>query len=479
MKNETNFVGRQREMHLLQEQNWRKQAQLVVIYGRRRVGKTALVRHAFKDQTIWEFDGLEGMNTQGQLKHFSQQLASFSKERASRKKAPKSWEGAFEDLQVAIQGKSVVIFFDEFQWMASTRSHLVSLFKSYWDRKFSTQPSCSFILCGSVSSFMVKKVLKSKALYGRIDKELHLDPLTLRDAHEFFKGKRSNKEILQITMVLGCIPQYLLELNPKYSFIQCLNEYAFSKNGYFVNEFQRLFVSHFGKNPLYSKVLRLLAEKTCRPQDLAKKLGVPTGGTFTSLLDELEWAGFIERFSSLNRTKEKTKFPRYRISDEYLHFYFKFIEPNLEAIQTGGFNFSQITGGLTYDQWQGFAFERLCRKNAKDVADFLRFSGIRYKSGSWFSTGRSSFDSPKKIGAQIDLLFERGDEVLTVCECKWVDRLNGQSVIRNFEQKLAGLQTEYPTFGIQKILILGKKIQVAESLTRYFDHILFAEEVFF
>ena len=162
----------------------------------------------------------------------------------------------------------------------------------------------------------------------------------------------------------------------------------------------------------------------------------------------------------------------------YLHFYFQFIEPNLESIQSGDFNYSQVTGSRPYEQWQGFAFERLCRRNAKQIADVLRFSGIRYKSGSWFSPGRSAIGETKK-GFQIDLIFERGDGVLTVCECKWADQLSGQAIITNFEQKLLGVKTDYPRYGIQKVLILGKEITVPQSLSKYFDHILFAEKLFF
>jgi len=473
------FVGRNREIQELQTKNWRKKSQLVVVYGRRRVGKTALIQEAYKDELIWYFDGIEGVSQREQLSHFVTQLSVNSGD-LELKSTIHSWEDAFAELHKKLQLKrrAIVLFFDEFQWMASMRSQLVSYFKSAWDIHLSKLPSCRFVLCGSVSSFMVKKVLKSKALYGRVDLEINLAPLPLQNINEFFHGERSRQEVLEIAMTLGGIPQYLLELNPKYSLIQNLNEYALTKNGYFVNEYQRLFISHFGKNQGFKRILELLGNKSLTVAEISKKLGLTTGGTLTSHLNDLEWAGFIERYSSLNKSSIG-RYPKYRILDEYLHFYFKFISPNLSEIESGGkVNYAQISGSASYEQWQGYAFERICRRNAAKIADHLHFSGIKYKSGSWYTTGRSGLDTHSK-GAQIDLVFERGDQVLTVCECKWINRLTGSSIVNDFRNKIERIQLDYPRFGIEKVLILGKKIPIPDAIQAYFNHILFAEEVFF
>lgn len=474
---QNHFVGRKTEISQLRISNWRSKSQLVVIYGRRRVGKTALVKEAFKDCEVWNFDGLEGMPSSAQLKHFRNQLALYSGP-LKKVKQKISWEDALKDLHDALKGKQVIVFLDEFQWLAGMRSQLVSLFKSAWDLHLSELISCRFVLCGSVSSFMVKKVLKSKALYGRIDTEIALGPLSLREVFQFFGGKRKAQEVIEIAMTFGCIPQYLIELNPKYSLIQNINEYALTKNGYFVNEYQRLFISHFGKNPVYRRVLQLLSSQSMSALELASLLKVKTGGTLSLLLEELEWAGFITKYSSLNKGNKgrQARYPRYRIQDEYLHFYFKFIEPNLKEIESNSMTFAAISAGRDFDQWKGYAFERLCRNQSNAIADYLKFSGIKYKSGSWFSIDKQGPD--RKYGAQIDLLFERGDRVLTICECKWTGKFTASKIIEDFEKKIERLKDDYPNFGIEKVLILGVRSDVSDSVGAYFDHVLFAEEIF-
>ncbi len=475
------LYGRKEEIRRLKEKYRKNQATLIVLYGRRRVGKTALVEFSFQNEVLWKFEGLEGASSQSQLKNFHHQLCSYTQTKANQKKLPsedwtKNWNDAFKALAEALKKqkrKPVIVFFDEFQWLASMRSPFVSLFKSYWDNSFSKLTHCRFVLCGSISSFMVKKVIRSKALYGRIDTEINLKPLLLFETQLFFGGKRTNQEIIEIAMALGCIPQYLKELNPSLSLRQNLNENAFSQSGFFFQEFSRLFISHFGKHPIYQNMIEKLSQKPLNAEELAKKCSLKTGGRFSDLLFDLELAGFIEKVTPVHKSLYSKQIC-YRIYDEYLHFYFRFIKPNQAQIIQGHLDSSSLTGQPSYQQWQGLAFERLCRKNARLIAEYLRFSGIQYKGGSWFT--RQKKNTP---GAQIDLLFERADRVLTVCEMKYVDSLSGEKITQEFDHKIKILQNDYPKFGIQKVLILGKKIAPPEKIKKYFDCILFAEDIFF
>ncbi|MBI4586856.1 MAG: hypothetical protein HY717_22815 [Planctomycetes bacterium] len=208
-------------------------------------------------------------------------------------------------------------------------------------------------------------------------------------------------------------------------------------------------------------------------EELARSCQTRTGGRFTGILMDLELEGFIERYVPLSKGL-KSRLVRYRIDDEYLHFYFRFIQKHQQEIITGRFSSIPIFQGRDYLQWQGYAFERLCRKHSWQIADHLRFSGIQYKAGSWFDPKSKTPGS-----VQIDLLFERADRVLTICEAKYADRLSAEKTIQDFERRCRALLQRYPRFGLQKVLLLGKEIKVPAPLRRNFDEILYAGEVFF
>lgn len=472
LQTSADFLGRQEELQLLKTPNWRGHAELIVIYGRRRVGKTALVEHAFQDQPLWKFEGLEGDPAKDQIRCFLTDLVRYTGN-FNIKNETNTWKEALGIFAKEISKKKITVFLDEFQWLASMKKSFVSLFKYYWDNYFRKNKNLRMILCGSISSFMVKKVLRSKALYGRVDTEIHLKPFSLPDIHRFFQGKRPPQEILQIAMILGGIPKYLEEIQPKWSFFQNLNELAFRQHGYLFQEYRRLFISHFSHGPLYEKILKALAQKPLTTEALAKLCQTKTGGSLTEKLYDLELAEFIDRYVPLNKG-QNSKFIRYRLLDEYLHFYFRFILPYTQEIISGQFKLQSLFSTRNYQQWLGYAFERLCRKNAMKIADRLQFSGIRFKAGSWFQTKKKT--AP---GTQIDLLFERADKTLTVCEMKFTKTLQGQKIIRDFEKKIEALQGDYPAFAKQKVLILPEKKAVPENIRNYFDEILFASEIFF
>lgn len=464
------FIGRKNEIALLQQENWRDRAQLIVIYGRRRVGKTALVEKAYENELLWKFEGLEDLSPRKQIRHFLFSLGKLTGDDAIIKNKIDTWEEALLALDNKIGKKKVIIFFDEFQWLASMRKQLVSIFKWAWDNYLKKHKQSKFILCGSVSSFIIKKVLGSSALYGRIDTEIHLKPFSLPECNLFFQKKRLPGEVMEIFMTMGGIPQYLLEVSPGKSLIQNLNDLAFVPHGYFYKEYQRLFISHFSKNLVYEKILRSLARKNVQKnRELANSVKLKSGGTFTTLIDDLEMAGFIERFTPLDKPSH-SRLIKIRIVDEFLHFYFTFIESNKKSIEMKTIKGYELLTGPVFSQWQGYAFEQLCIKHAKKIAAALGFSGIRYEYGSWFHS------SPEKK-AQIDLMFKRGDKVLTICELKYVNQISS-GMISMFEKKIAILD-QYFAMPIQKVLISGKKIPIPDKITGYFDRVLFAEDIFF
>ncbi|EKD52138.1 MAG: hypothetical protein ACD_62C00095G0002 [uncultured bacterium] len=463
------FLGRKEEIGVLRESNWRDRAKLIAIHGRRRVGKTALVNEAYMNEILWKFEGIEQADESMQIQVFFQRLQEYTGQDLA---VVKDWNGAFLALDKALAGKSVVVFFDEFQWLVCMNSKQVSLFKYYWDNYFQKHKKCTFVICGSVSSFMVRKVVRSKALYGRVDAEIALKPLNLKDIKGLLPWA-APQDILEYAMTFGGVPEYLLALNPSSSYIQNIDTRAFSSSGYFLGEFNRLFISHFSSNPQYQNVILSLGDGSKNAEGLAKHCHVSTGGAFTQVLDDLSLAGFIEKYQPIDKPINSKQI-KYRLIDEYLNFYFDFIHANVPAILKGEFKFNHIVS-QKLSQWQGYAFERLCRKQAAIIADILRFSAVSYVSGSWFRS-RTIHDKSFTAGAQIDLMFLRKDRVITVCEAKYTSRLQAQSLIKDMQQKTEVLRAYFPQYAVQRILILGKKMEPPNSVTQAFDRILFAED---
>lgn len=465
------FIGRISELEALREKDRHGRARLIAVYGRRRIGKTALIEKAFENEILWKFEGLEGASSKKQLHHFLFLLSKYSDDPSVTSiRAGMGWEEALLLLAQKLKGKKCNIFFDEFQWMASMRSGLVSVFKWAWDNHFSHLENCRFVLCGSISSFIVKRVIRSKALYGRINLEINLKPFSLAETHAFFGGKRTNEEIMELYMAFGGVPRYLQEIDPDKSVVQNLERSAFSPHGFFFNEYQRLFVSHFSKNHTYEKILKVLAaNRIMSVPELAESLKLKTGGTLTELVSDLALAGFVEKFNPIDK-KIGGRLSHLRIHDEFLHFYYCFVEPRLNAIEQGTVKAFEILTGPLYDQWKGYALERICRKHSERIAKALGFQGIRYEAGAWYKSTGSA-------GTQIDLLFKRADRILTVCEIKNRRRILPE-IIPQFEKKTDFL-SKYYSFPIQKVLITGTAVQMPEKINEYFDVVLFAPEVLF
>lgn len=351
------------------------------------------------------------------------------------------------------------------------RRRLVSAFKWAWDNHLSKHKTCRFVLCGSVSSFMVRNVLKSSALYGRVDLEINVQPLLPVQAMAMLGEGRSMEEIIDIYMVLGGIPQYLLELSPQLSLVQNLAQMAFRPNGYFTTEYQRLFSSHFGSDHRYERLIAALADKPVQTlESLTAGTGLEKGGTFSHLVEDLVIAGFVQRSRPLGQGPA-TRQSIIRLNDEFLHFYFSFVKGIGDPSSGHAVDATALLTGPRFAQWQGYAFERLCIKHAAAIARALGFAGISYRCGPWQATYEN-----RRVA--IDLVFERADKVVTACEIKYVNSLDGRTLVDGFARQIEILRILRPRAGIQKVLILGKKIPLPEAAKKYFDTVLYAADVF-
>lgn len=474
------FYGREKEIELLNRwTNRLPKGHLTAIYGRRRVGKTRLVREAFRASPCCQFltfEGLEDEPKSRQIYHFLSQLADYTNRKEYRSIVTNDWTEALGYLADYVENhasreKPIILFFDEFQWLAGERSELVSRFKFIWDNRLADLP-VHVILCGSVSSFIVKKVIQSKALYGRIHLEIHLKPLSVPEIRPFL-AKRSLHEVIDLYLSIGGIPQYLEMIDPRKSTQLNLQELCFSPHGYLVNEFDRIFVSHFGRNTHFNKILATLAKTpNISRETIAKRCKIETGGSLSRYLQELELAGFIERYVPVGKSLQ-SRSNRYRLADPYLLFYFRFIFPAKKEIQSGNnLSFARLMPEKVLAPWRGLAFERLCITHQHLIAKKLGFSAVAYDAGAWF---KRADDDP---GAQIDLLFDRADRVVSVCELKYSKDKIGKSVIAEVQQKVDIYPNPGNKLTIEPILISASEVTKDVESEGYFTRILYLDDIF-
>lgn len=469
------FIGRLAELESLRAwRNSRGQSQLAAVYGRRRIGKTRLVEESAKGIRFLKFEGLEGQDEAAQREHFVHTLYVHSGKREHQLFRSDNWIDLFILLSDFLSNTLTIVLFDELQWMAAGKTDLVSRLKYVWDNYFAKNNHVQLILCGSVSSFLVKKVINSKALYGRIDTVLHLREMKLSELGPAFMGKRSLQEQLEFYMAVGGVPKYFELLDPTRSAFLNLQHLCFSRDAFFFNELERLFVSHFGKTTHYRRVVNSLATKGFLDRaSLIRLVGLPHGGSATRVLDELELADFIEAYGPIGNPDARM-LKRYRLADCFLRFYYTFIFPARKQVGEELLPLHQALPDTKYAVWRGLAFEHFCRRNAKALATVLGFSAVRYDVGPWF--GRKDMGS----GAQIDLLFRRADNVLTLCEVKH-SRALGTEILSQVEDKVDVLLNSPLNHGkgftIEKVLITVHPPPPGIVEAGYFSRILTLEQL--
>ena len=344
-----------------------------------------------------------------------------------------------------------------------------------WDQYISQIEGTTLLLCGSIASFMVKKVIKSKALYGRTSLTIHLKGFLLNEVAEFMPNK-GTEELFKAYMYVGGIPKYLEILSSAPSIELAIKENAYTPNGYFVEEFERIFISHFGDNTEYQKILKVLAANPygLYRQEIAKLNKIEAGGYLSDMLFNLQSAGFISKTSPFDATRNSNKM-KFFLTDPYLRFYFHLISPYIEELNENMdldiYNSLQQTGA--YYSWQGRSFEYLCMDHAHRIVDILGFSGVHFNYGPYFQPAKG-----KTKGIQIDLLFSRADNVISLCEMKYSQSTIGKDIIPEIERKVMVLREKYPKKTIQKVLIIKEDASKELLATGYFYKIIKAEDLF-
>ena len=449
------MIGREYEIERLTESLKSNSSELIAVYGRRRVGKTYLIRNVFKKRISFEVTGLYGGKKENQLDIFFEELKKVSKKLKEQDK-PSDWKEAFELLKKHITGlKNVekkVIFIDEMPWLDTPKSDFRMYFGHFWNTFCEKRDDIIVIICGSAASYMVQNVISNKgSLHARLTYKLQIKPFTLYETKAYLESKNikwGHYHILHLYIAIGGVPQYLSKVRKGESVVQAIQRMCFDENGDLVNEFEEIFESLFNHSSSHIAIVKALGQlsKGIERDELIKKSKQYGGGAFTRALDELIASGFISKYLPFDK---KSKNTLYRLSDEYSKFYLKYIE----SYKNQGENFwKTMFQKQSYISWAGFNFETICLKHVPQIKKALKIEGIHSISSSW-----SGED------AQVDLVIKRNDHWINLCEMKFYNSEYkiGKNEFENLKNKVEKFKNEtgtkdavvitmMTTYGVQK-----------------------------
>jgi len=411
-----NLVGRDIEKTLLGKILRSKEAELVAVYGRRRVGKTYLIRNVYQKQMAFELSGIHNATLEQQLENFSTAL---SKRTGGLPLAiPANWTNAFSILTTyltpLIKKQRKVVFIDEFPWLSTPRSGFMQAFEHFWNTWASQQPNLIVVICGSSAAWMIQKVINNRGgLHNRVTRRIRLLPFTLCETEAFLRSRRihlDRYQLLQLYMVMGGIPQYLKEVEVGESATQAIDRTCFTKDGLLHDEFNNLFLSLFDDAATHMSIIKALAKKGTglTRTEIMETCRISSGGGATQILDELTESGFITPYIPFDRTSKDRLF---KLTDEYSRFYLKFIDGKRVA---GHGTWMSLSTGATWKSWSGFAFESICMKHTAQLKKALGIEGVQTETSVWRYRAQ-----PGEEGSQIDLLIDRKDNCINICEMKF------------------------------------------------------------
>ncbi len=411
------MIGRREEQKELRELLERDQADLVAIYGRRRVGKTFLVDSVFGDHYLFRHAGRswedkENRKTKAQLTHFRKSLLLYGAEDMGELK---TWSDAFFYLEKLIlakdSGKKQVIFIDELPWLDTNGSHFISEFEGFWNSFACGRKNLTVVVCGSATSWMQNNLINSRGgLYGRPTREIRLIPFTLRECRDFFQAKNANfsdYDIMQAYMTVGGIPYYLDYFRPEKSISQNINDLFFKPGSPLNTEYDRLFNSMFDYAETTKRIVELLSAKKLgyTREEIIVKLKLKNNGDTSRLIKSLVAANFVMEYTPF-APKKKIKY--YKLIDPYCLFFINFVQRKNAGQDFWMNNYL----GQTASSWRGIAFENACFNHISQIKDALGIRAVGTEASTWYCEE----DGEK---SRIDLLIKRNDNIINVCELKF------------------------------------------------------------
>lgn len=409
----TEIIGRVKEIKLLEELYNSDNPSFVVVFGRRRVGKTFLVRETFKNNFTFYSTGINDKDKNKQLAAFFMSLTKYSKEDSMP--MPKDWLEAFGFLIKILEkskDKKKLVFLDELSWMDTQKSDFVTGLEWFWNSWASARKDVMLVGCSSATSWIVKKIFRNHGgLYGRVTNRIHLNPFTLAECEQYFLAnniKMSRSEQLQCYMVMGGIPYYISLLDKKKSVAQNIDNLFFNNNGQLRYEYKNLYEALFTNAEKYMLIVEALGKKShgLSRNEIIEATKLPNSGATTTMLEDLENCDIIRKYSSFGKMKRDEI---YQLVDFYTLFYFNFIKNNTNNDQEF---WTHHTNTPKINNWEGYAFEQVCLSHSEQIKKSLGISGIATSIYSWQS-------KKQETAAQIDMIIDRADNVVNVCEMKF------------------------------------------------------------
>jgi uncharacterized protein len=424
------IVGRQKEINLLQSLLEQDEASFVAVYGRRRVGKTYLVRQVYKKQIVFDCSGVLRGDMAQQLENFWRTLSDKYPKKAPNT-LPKTWIEAFFQLRAVLNtlksDAPKVIFLDEIAWFETPTSGFLSALDSFWNQYCTKRPDIILVICGSAASWIIEKVINDRGgLHNRLTHRILLKPFTLGETKTFLESKKVRltlKEIAQIYMSVGGIPFYLKDIKAGFSVPQILDHLFFEEQALLKDEFQNLYAALFKNNTFHETIVAALSGKNkgLTRNEIIQASGVKSGGGLSIVLEELVQCGFIKQIFPITKSKDDSL---YRLIDEFSLFYYKFLAQGQEHN-----SWSLITQKQSFKIWSGYAFENLCFKHIAQIKQALSIGGVITNEYSYTFKGDADTQ-----GVQIDLMIERADNCMNLLEVKFHDK--EFVVSKDYEQEL-------------------------------------------
>lgn len=431
-----NIIGRGREKDIIYKCLESKRPEFLVVYGRRRVGKTYLIREFFNEKFSFYTTGIPDAKTRNQLKAFNESLNYYGDD---IKTIPKDWFEAFRRLRKILESKDVycdvssgkkVVFIDEVPWMDTARSDFKSAFDFFWNSWGSTQENLLLIVCGSATSWIINNILNDKGgFHNRITRQIHINPFSLGECKLFYNDNGiilNRDQMIESYMIFGGIPYYLNLIDSRLSLTQNVDNLIFDERGDLHYEYDQLFKSLFKKPDNHIKIIETIAgnKRGLQRIDLVEKSGVSDGEGLTKALRELEQCGFIRQYKNITTSKNGSF---YRVIDPFVLFCLYFRNGKIKTWQS-------FIKSSDYYAWRGNAFETVCLEHIPQIKEALGISGVESTEYSWKS-------KKKKGGAQIDLLIDRRDGVINLCEMKCTD--NAYKVDADYRKNLTNKVTSF------------------------------------
>ena len=408
------IVGRKHEQEILAKCMDSEKAEFVAVYGRRRIGKTYLVKQYFSENFDFYATGVYKISRSDQLKLWQEQLRKYSGEKQTK---PKDWFEAFGQLQEYLETlgekEKIVLFIDELPWLDTPKSGFICALELFWNSWAAERKGLKLIVCGSATTWMTNKLLGDKGgLHNRVTRPIRLAPFTLKETEEYLQSIQigwERKEVLDAYMILGGTPFYLSLLRPELSLWQNVDELFYSQDAVLKTEYGFLFNSLFNEATMYRRVVETLTTKLkgMTRSELVEQLKITDNGKLTEVLDNLVKCDFLRRYQAFGK---KGRDMLYQLSDMYTLFYLRFVK-NYNGMNEHAW--SNMEEGRR-NVWADYAFEQVCILHINQIRQALGISGIASDVCSW------SYRS-KEQSAQIDLIIDRSDKAIDLCEMKYSD----------------------------------------------------------